>query len=344
MRLFEGFQKGINLGGWLSQEDDLSPRHYRTFITEADIRTIRGFGADHVRLPVDYRRIESEEGERLEDGYRVIDQAAVWCKANGLNLLIDMHNTYGYTFDPLEPMEDREKFFRDEALQQRFLVMWERISERYGALPHVAFELLNEVISPDIVLEWNQVASRAVDVIRKNAPRSWIVIGGVRYNNVTSVAMLDAPKDDRIVYNFHCYEPLVFTHQQAYWVDRMPDDLVVHYPDTVKQYQIACQTLPENLVAAIDGLDPECRGIEILRKLFEGAVNAARTNHAPLYCGEYGVIDRAPAEDTLRWMQDIHSLFEEYGIGRAYWTYREKDFGLTGSHFDSIREEMIRVL
>ena len=53
LKRFEGFTKGINLGGWLSQCDHTKERH-ETFITEEDIRNISLWGVDHVRVPVDY--------------------------------------------------------------------------------------------------------------------------------------------------------------------------------------------------------------------------------------------------------------------------------------------------
>ena len=37
MKKFEGFQKGVNLGGWISQFDHYSIEHFDTFITEKDI-------------------------------------------------------------------------------------------------------------------------------------------------------------------------------------------------------------------------------------------------------------------------------------------------------------------
>ena len=54
MKTWNGFEKGINLGGWLSQWDLTDREHLETFITEQDIQDIRAMGADHVRLPVDY--------------------------------------------------------------------------------------------------------------------------------------------------------------------------------------------------------------------------------------------------------------------------------------------------
>ena len=53
MRGMEGYMRGVNLGGWLSQFDAPTKEHFETFITEADIRRIAGMGLDHVRVPVD---------------------------------------------------------------------------------------------------------------------------------------------------------------------------------------------------------------------------------------------------------------------------------------------------
>ena len=36
-----------------------------------------------------------------------------------------------------------------------------------------------------------------------------------------------------------------------------------------------------------------------------------------LYCGEFGVIDQAPVEDTLRWFTDVDTVFRQFGIGCA---------------------------
>ncbi len=54
MRDFDGYKKGVNLGGWLSQcGNNYNKEHYDTFITEKDLETIKQWGLDHVRVPVD---------------------------------------------------------------------------------------------------------------------------------------------------------------------------------------------------------------------------------------------------------------------------------------------------
>ena len=77
MRLFEGYQKGINLGGWFSQCDHTEDR-YDHFITDTDFAVIRSWGADHVRVPVDYELLEDSEGNPRESGYaRLSDRKSV---------------------------------------------------------------------------------------------------------------------------------------------------------------------------------------------------------------------------------------------------------------------------
>ena len=121
MRCFAGFQKGVNLGGWISQFAKYDHDHFRTFITEQDIAYIASLGFDHVRVPVDYNVLEDEAGNALETGFDYLRNCFRWCQAHKLNMLIDLHECYGYSFDPLKKDMDRSRFFYDEALQERFL-------------------------------------------------------------------------------------------------------------------------------------------------------------------------------------------------------------------------------
>ena len=44
MRKFAGFEKGVNLGGWLSQ-CDYSDERLDNFITENDFKTVKSWGS-----------------------------------------------------------------------------------------------------------------------------------------------------------------------------------------------------------------------------------------------------------------------------------------------------------
>ena len=84
MREFSGFQKGVNLGGWISQFAKYDDEHFKTFITEKDIAFISSLGFDHVRVPVDYIVLEDELGVKRESGFRYLEKCREWCEKYGI--------------------------------------------------------------------------------------------------------------------------------------------------------------------------------------------------------------------------------------------------------------------
>ena len=79
-------------------------------------------------------------------------------------------------------------------------------------------------------------------------------------------------------------------------------------------------------------------------KLFAEAVSVAEERKVLLYCGEYGVIEKASPEDTLEWYRLISTVLNNHGIGRAAWTYRQMDFGLNENRLNSIRGDLLKYL
>ena len=156
MRQFKGFQRGVNLGGWYSQCDH-SEQRYDTFIRDDDFAVIRSWGADHVRVPVDYELLEDEAGKPRESGYVRLEHTVALCRANGLNMVLDLHKTAGFSFDP---GEQEAGFFENETYQERFFRLWERIAEHFRSYSDMlAFELLNEVTEQAYCDTWNRIAS-----------------------------------------------------------------------------------------------------------------------------------------------------------------------------------------
>lgn len=345
MREFKGFQKGVNLGGWISQFAEYDVKHFESFITKEDIKYIASLGFDHVRVPVDYNVLEEERGCIIESGFAYLSDCRQWCEEYGLNMLIDLHECYGYSFDPLKKDMDRRKFFFDANLQARFMKLWTEIAKRFCKYPdQVAFEPLNEVVLFEVEEAWNTILTNFIRIIRAIAPESYIVVGGVFYNNVLSVPKLNVPVDDRIVYNFHCYEPIVFTHQGAYWQETMPLDYRIGYPKTLDEYRSEHVRIYGDRDGAVFKEGIREIGRDFFEDIFAPAIEKAEKDNVALYCGEYGVIDKADNNDKIRWLEDIHATFKRFGIGRALWNYREKDFGFVDEKFASIKDRFIEVL
>ena len=344
MRIFEGFQKGVNLGGWISQFDEYDVKHFEEFITEDDIREIKNFGFDHVRVPVDYNVLEDEDGNIKESGFAYLTNCFNWCEKYDLKMLIDLHECYGYSFDPSKKT-DKRKFFYDEALQERFLKLWDEIATRFkDKTDRVAFEPLNEVVHYDVKDAWNELLVKYITRMRKIVPNAFIIVGGVCYNSVSCVKYINVPLDDHIVYNFHCYEPIIFTHQGAHWLDCMPKDFRIGYPKTIEEYRIASKPLDDEVAGAIFEEGISEIGVQFFEYIFAPAIKKANEDNIPLYCGEHGVIDLAPKEDALRWIKDIHTAFHKYGIGSALWNYKAKDYGISDAENVIIKNGLKDVL
>lgn len=311
-----GVRRGVNLGGWLSQ-CDYSAERINHFIEAEDFAVIASWGLDHVRIPVDYNVLEDDNGGYDAPGWARLDWALAECAKHGLKAIIDLHKTAGFSFDS---GEQETGFFGNDKYQERFYRLWEEIARRYGKLhDRVLFELLNEVTDASFIDAWNRISGECIRRIRAIAPDAYILVGSYHNNSAPAVKDLAAPADEKVVFNFHSYDPLHYTHQGAYWVPHLADSPFVPFEDA----------------AATEAF---------FEAHFAPALEAAEKYGVELYCGEYGVIDKVPPEDAVKWFRVINAVFEKHGIARAAWSYRQMDFGISDPRWDAVRDELLKVL
>lgn len=346
MKVFKGYMHGINLGGWLSQCDHTKER-YDTFITEEDIKKISEWGLDHIRVPIDYELIEEKskdwDGTYSEAGFEYIQKAIDWAGKYGLNMVLDLHKTYGFSFDD---GYEESGFFENESYQERFYRLWDELSKRYGKYSdRLCFEILNEVTDKEYCDKWNRISTECIKKIRVNAPDIKILLGGYYNNSIEALKDLALPVDENVVYNFHCYEPLIFTHQGGYWVPGMHVEFRMPFESTYKQYGEYTDQHLDRYAENFSAYDSDSViGLEYFENLVKEAVRVADERNVEMYCGEYGVINLATAEDTLKWFKMICSVFDKYGIGRAAWSYKEMDFGFVDDHMKDVLDELIKII
>ncbi len=337
MNIWQGYNKGVNLGGWLSQ-CQYSKEHFDTFITERDIEIISRWNVDHVRVPVDYNIFETENGDVIESGYDYIGNCIKWCRQYKLNMILDLHKAAGYSFDE---GEKESGFFESEKYQERFYSLWERLAKTFGSNSDMlAFELLNEVVDRSVCDKWNSISYECIKRIRKYTPDIKILVGGYWNNSVMAVKDLAAPYDNNIVYNFHCYDPLVFTHQGAYWIPEMPSDFRCNFEGTLQSLKDKSEELMPTRTSGFEKVTNLMRkiGPDYFLELFKEAYETAEKAGISLYCGEYGVIGLAEEKEAARWFSAIHQAFDYYHIGRAAWNYKLMDFDISGKHMEYIFE------
>ena len=329
MRKFEGYNRGVNLGGWLSQCDHTKER-YDTFIKEEDFAEIARRKFDHVRIPVDFELILAEHDAFVlkESGFAYIDFAIEMCKKYHLNMILDLHRTPGYSFDPFH---GEKGFFDSEEYQNIFYAIWDEFAKRYGKETDIlTFELLNEVTAKEYCDTWNRVSYECIKRIRSVAPDMRIIVGGYYNNSLEAVRDLAMPYDDKIIYTFHCYEPLIFTHQGAYWIATMDTSFRTHFDMTYAEYERLSAKYLNQAYASFTPFDQSKTPDEdYFEYLLADAIKVAEERNVPLYCGEYGVIELADKEDAAKWFKLFHEVMDKHQIGRAVWSYKEMDFEIS---------------
>jgi hypothetical protein len=309
----EGYMAGANLGHWISQYGNKSHEHFKTYIQEKDIARMASWGMDHVRVPVDYFIFESDEnpGVYLESGLVYIDDCLAWCKRNGMNMVLDMHHAPGFFFGN----GDKNCLMEDAAMQERYINIWKFFAERYGQeKDNLVFELLNELVA-ETSAQWNGLWERTAAAIHALSPSRKIIVGGNQWNSINELKNLNISPNPNILYTFHMYVPMIFTHQRAGWMD--------YTRRYTKQVEYPVNT-DEHLDFYRGNNDSE-KGIldkKFLEKTMLPAVEFIEKNKRPLYCGEYGVIANASVESAVKWCGDIADIFLAHGIGRAVWSYR----------------------
>ncbi|MFW6306069.1 MAG: glycoside hydrolase family 5 protein [Bacillota bacterium] len=332
---------GVNLGGWISQYGEYDSKHFDTFIQEEDIKQIADWGIDHIRLPIDYPVIVDEKDFTYkEKGFEYIDRCIKWCQKVGLSIVLDLHQTPGYSFTSLES----NNLFVNPEMQEEFIEIWKEFSRRYSSEGEdVIFELLNEIVEPDSS-RWNKLAHETINAIRELDEDRVIIYGGNYYNSIFELENIQLVDDPNVVYTFHYYLPLLFTHQKASWSPITSDfDSVFKYPGEIPGLSEKVEEKPELYSYEKRYIGQEMNK-ELLRRELKPALDFIAETGREVYCGEFGVIERVDRESRLNWHRDFIELLNEYNIPRAVWTYKEMDFRLVDHDSNVVDEELVNIV
>lgn len=314
--------KGVNLGGWLMMEgymfggrnipehdfrnsfekalgrgamEDFTRSFRDSFIQESDIKIIKSWGANCIRLPFNYRLIEPEDRPYglNEEGLSYLDKAVKWCEKHGIYCILDLHAAPGAQNDAWHSDSyGKQELFSSEANKDRYMRLWFFLADRYRDASAIAgYDVLNEPVVG--ILEENQVRDlyeKVTREIRDTDKKHIIFLEG----NVWAqrLEFLGKPKDNNTAYSVHCYAPLDFTHN--FEVD-------TRYPG--KAYNMMWD-----------------------KKMFDSIAKAyddfAKKANVPLFLGEFGVNARGGNYGEDKWVRDVLSAGKKYGISWTYWTYK----------------------
>ena len=311
---------GINLSEWFAQVYDqkgYTKEHFETWNTAQDISLIKAMGFDHVRLSVNpqpmFRRGQADRIPPDYLGY--LDNAVQMILDRGLAVIIDMHPDSDF----------KQKLVADDSFVEQFEDYWRQLARHYSTKNPdlVSFEILNEPEFHDRY-RWQGVQAKLAAAIREGAPQHTIIVAGAYWSSENELLFFDPLRDPNIIYNFHFYDPHIFTHQGATWSTNYVHYLKeLPYPSTLENVQAGAALIPDaiNRLQAIHyGLD-HWNAARIGGEIGQVAAWAKRWN-VPVTCNEFGVYRKtATAEDRARWISDVRTTLEKYGMGWTMWDY-----------------------
>ncbi|MDR3689191.1 MAG: cellulase family glycosylhydrolase [Fimbriimonas sp.] len=312
-------QTGTNVCLWFRGR----PRNddgYASYVTDAEMDTMRRMGLRHVRLCIAPRTVmDPTTGVPKEKEFGFVENAISRFLSHGLAVVVDMHN-------------ENRRDEADPAWQDRFNTFWKEAAHRLSTTDpeRVFLEIVNEPVFEGHPQDWFPIQQRLAATIREQAPKHTIVATGPNWSNINGGLLLLTPLADRnVVYTFHCYDPHTFTHQGAMWSARAEHPLrKVPYPSTPELIAPLLDGLPEDAKSALKSYGDDRWDRRKMVENFQQAIDWGKRYRVPLYCGEFGVYPMySLPEHRANWFRDFGGVLRQFHIGWSSWGWDDA-FGL----------------
>jgi endoglucanase len=308
---------GINASQWFAQSGNYSEEFTTRYTDDADIALMAQIGFDNVRLSIDAAPLtRSFFGNDDSNFIGRLDHAVDQMIAKGMAVQIDIHPESDY----------KKRVSSTGEGVDRFVMLWRKLAAHYANRnPDLLFyEIMNEPEERD-PYRWAGVQARAAAAIREVAPKNTIIAAGANWSGIGDLLMQEPLQDSNVIYTFHFYEPMQFTHQGASWTGTWP--ALTHdipYPPTDESLQNSLAEVPDaHSKYELEHYWLDRWDARRIRMQIDAAAGWGRQHNVPLICNEFGVHRPvAPADSRMRWIHDVRTALESDNIGWTMWDYR----------------------
>ncbi len=303
---------------WLGSKD----KHFSDFAKpeeaakrEKMFADIAKAGFKTVRLPICFSAWMQLKQPYDWDNPKALEMAdnfVKWALANDLKVIVDLHHT---EFDrSIEGADNPE----------RIVNLWVKIAERFKNTDpeKVFFELRNEPhdITPEA---WRWQAEQIIRYVREIAPKHTLIVGFTEWNSRKALVESKPFADENIIYNFHYYDPFLFTHQGATWAGVGGIEEIKFLPFPANDQKI--KTPGKAKGQWTEGLIKSYREDSKAEKMFKdlkAAKDWSVKNNVPIFLGEFGSFGQnTNLEDRCRHAETVYSALGKLDIPNAWWEW-----------------------
>lgn len=287
-------------------------------MTEKDVDDLGSWGATNIRWQLkgsNAQAVDLDIYDKLIDSQlNHLEKLLPAFERNGINVIIDMHLLPGGRLDGSGPLgtagEEAAAIYgnaagnralAEEKYYRAYLETWRRIAVRFSKYPIIAgYDLFNEPMQTlDMPHDYLSIQYDAAREIRKIDPERMIIISPNHWGGPDGFLDFTPLPLKNIVYQTHFYNPGEYTHQGVFWNSKIG----TRYP------------------GVIGGIYTDRKRLAVLMK---PVVEFQKKYGAEIYVGEFSAVRYAPG--AARWLEDVISLFEEYGWDWSYHAFRESHF------------------
>jgi len=207
--------RGIAFGNEVWSNKEVPDTHHN----EADYARVKAMGMNAIRFYMNYRTFEDDANPYVykPSGWDWIDRNIAWAKKYGIYLILNMHFPQG----GYQSQGYGDALWNEPVNQQRLAALWKAIASRYKNTPEIAgFGLLNEPTPNQSMDQWQQLAALLTTEIRGVDTAHLLFVeraNWVKGQNEDENLNFPVLADRKIVYEFHSYEPIQYTHQLFDW-------------------------------------------------------------------------------------------------------------------------------
>ena len=316
--------KGFNLEHWRRTAPTDG------FYTQKTLQQYRRLGLTYTRLPVVLSKSldDSRSSVTKTDFLRSLDNVLEPSFLSTLDEIIEMH-VQAELGIILAPFGHPPELYTDPELTARFADFWKALATHLSSTnPEKVFlQVMNEPAA-ETPQAWDPVQLELIQAIRSGAPNHTIIasanlrVAPKEWSQVRALPLGQVVADQDLVYDFHFYEPITFTHQGATWgADTWQFMKDVPYPATPAAVApILAGIQNPKAKAEVEDYGAENWNQEKVARSLSTVTSWARNQGVRIICSEFGVYPQsAPRASRLRYLKDVREVLEFYGIGWGHW-------------------------
>lgn len=318
----DALAKGINLSNWFNDYSD--PSQYSNRFPSSTLQLIKASGFTYVRIPIGSTILfnPSNPSQLNPTNLPFVDAAINNSINAGLAVTVNLH-PWQNDIDSL--------LSHDAGFVTKLAEYWKAIATYFKKYPatKLYFEVYNEPhasaagITPQSFSWWRPVQEKMIQAIREATSEHYVIAGGEGWNGINGLLQLTPYTDTKVIYNFHFYDPFLFTHQGASWAGWQPaiDARAVPYPSSPAAVApLIAGSTNAQLKDALQWYGDQRYNIDSLDRWIKRAYDWGQSNHVKIIANEFGSYKTyAPIQSRLNWIHDTRTIFEKYKIGWAMW-------------------------